>query len=458
MEDQRNWTDATYKTYCRPLAEPWPFPVAAGEKVEQTVTISLSGVPAAGTRPERRPGVELMWSDSGAPLPTLGLGMASHGEALGERERALLRALGPGHLRVDLDLGATRWVERLQEAAAEASALEAGLELALHLGETTEATLKELAHRLGSVGCPVRRVLVFRKGEMSTPSRWGALARRTLGPALPGVPFALGTDAFFAELNRGRPDPDVADLLCFSVNPQVHAFDELSMVETLEAQPMVVSTARSFPGDRPVTVSPVTLRMRFNPNATGPEPEPATGELPAAVDPRQMSLFAAAWTLGSVRALVAGGAASATYYETTGWRGVMEREAGPLLPERFPSEPGVVFPVYHVLADLCRDAGAEALLLESSNPLAAQALALRHEGRHRVLVANMESREQAVRVALPTGRYRGRVLDLESVAGAAALPEEFRASAPLSVDAAADGAADLTLGPWAVVTLEGEAG
>ena len=64
----------------------------------------------------------------------------------------------------------------------------------------------------------------------------------------------------------------------------------------------------------------------------------------------------------------------------------------------------------------------------------------------------------SVRVALPAGHYRGRVLDLESVTAAAAAPEEFRASAPLSLDAAAAGAVELTLGPWAIVTLEEETG
>ena len=32
MEDQRNWTDASYKTYVRPLALPWPYQIAKGEK------------------------------------------------------------------------------------------------------------------------------------------------------------------------------------------------------------------------------------------------------------------------------------------------------------------------------------------------------------------------------------------------------------------------------------------
>mgnify|MGYP006195238293 CR=1 FL=1 len=41
MEDQRNWTDASYKTYVRPLALPWPYTLEAGTELEQAVTPSL---------------------------------------------------------------------------------------------------------------------------------------------------------------------------------------------------------------------------------------------------------------------------------------------------------------------------------------------------------------------------------------------------------------------------------
>ncbi len=46
MEDQRNWTDASYKTYVRPLAKPWPFTLQAGEVLRQAVTLTCAG-PAA---------------------------------------------------------------------------------------------------------------------------------------------------------------------------------------------------------------------------------------------------------------------------------------------------------------------------------------------------------------------------------------------------------------------------
>jgi len=61
------------------------------------------------------------------------------------------------------------------------------------------------------------------------------------------------------------------DAVCYSANPQVHAFDNLSLVEALAGQAYTVTSARSFCGSRPVAVTPITLRPRFNPQAAAPE-------------------------------------------------------------------------------------------------------------------------------------------------------------------------------------------
>lgn len=41
MEDQRNWTDASFKTYNRPLALPFPFEIPAGEHVRQRIELTV---------------------------------------------------------------------------------------------------------------------------------------------------------------------------------------------------------------------------------------------------------------------------------------------------------------------------------------------------------------------------------------------------------------------------------
>ena len=74
--------------------------------------------------------------------------------------------------------------------------------------------------------------------------------------------------------------------------------------------------------------------------------------------------------------MVAGGVESVTYYETTGWRGVMEREAGSPAPQAFPSQSGDIFPLYHILADVGEFAGGQAAALEASDGLKLSGLAL----------------------------------------------------------------------------------
>jgi hypothetical protein len=228
------------------------------------------------------------------------------------------------------------------------------------------------------------------------------------------------------ELNSGRPPVDVLDFVCYSLQPQEHAFDNASLVETLEAQQATVQSARQFAGGRPIVVSPVTLKKRGNPYAKGPEPTTQANELPAQVDPRQATLFGAGWTLGSVKYLAESGVESVTYYETTGWRGVMETETGCPLPGSFPSRPGCAFPLYHVLADVGELAGGDVLSARSSSTLIADALALRRNGRTRCLVANFTGDRRTVEIRGLAGAARVRVLDETCFEEAIQSPETYR--------------------------------
>ena len=453
MEDQRNWTDASYKTYCTPLALPYPAEVTAGARVQQRIIVSFSGAAGAEAALDQTPTITV--SDRRTPLPRLGLGIASHGQPLSVTELDRLRALALDHLRVDLFFAETHYDAVLRQAADEARALGVSLHVALHLTDNAAAELNALARLALDHDIPVSTWLVFRQGEPSTSAHWVQLARERLADARPDAAFAGGTDAYFTQLNRGRPPLETLPLLdavSYSLNPQVHAFENVDLVETLAAQGATVTSARSFSGALPILVSTVTLKMRNNPDATGPAPEVPPGALPPQVDPRQMSLFGAVWTLGSLKSLTESDAASATYYETTGWRGVMETAAGSPLPDLFPSLPGAVFPMYHVFADVGQFAGGTVAVAESSAPLAADALVLEQGGRRRFMLANYSAETQTVRLPGVTGAARVRTLDETTVMEAMSDPTGFRA-AFRPARAGADGLA-LTLRPYAVATVD----
>src|ERR1700741_4607088 len=75
MEDQRNWTDASYKTYVRPLALPWPYSIPRGQTVDQRVTLTVSGSPSQVQIQDRSCSVTIGKPISGRSMPPLGIGL-----------------------------------------------------------------------------------------------------------------------------------------------------------------------------------------------------------------------------------------------------------------------------------------------------------------------------------------------------------------------------------------------
>jgi len=454
MEDQRNWTDASYKTYSTPLDLPFPVEVKTGTRVSQVITLTLKGqVPPLRAAP-RAEGLTFSIGQAPAgPLPRIGLGLVSHGQPLTGKELARLRALNLSHLRADLHLSRPGYPATLRRATAEAGALGVPLEIALFLSDDGAGELESFVAALDQVQPTVCTWLVFHEADQSTAEKGIRLARQHLAGYAPASRIGGGTSAYFTQLNRSRPPVEPLDLVSYSLNPQVHAFDNTSLVEALETQAVTVESARQFAGGLPIAISPITLRPRFNPSATGPEPEPAPGRLPSQVDVRQMSLLGAGWTAGSLKYVSESGVYSVTTYETSGWRGVMETEAGSSLPDLFPSLPGTVFPLYHVLADVGAFAGGQVVPTRSSDPLRVDGLAVRRDGQTRVILANLSPEPQRVTVQDFCPQVRVRTLDETNAEAAMTSPEDFCAQVGQLVQTTA-GALELHLLPYALARID----
>jgi hypothetical protein len=467
MEDQRNWTDASYKIFSTPLRLPYPAEVQAGTRISQNIELRVQDgrkAPAAAEGPGAGLSFGPVAGAAARPLPPIGLGVASHGQPLTAQEVERLRLLHLGHLRVDLRPADEGMESVLRRATEEAHALGVPLEMAVFLHETPQALqaqLERLRAAFVAVQPPVSAWLVYPAREVfwggSPTAEIVAAARPVLTALAPDAPFASGTDADFIFLQRNLPPLDLVDALAYSITPQVHAFDNLSLVETLGCQAATVASAARLGEGRPVFVSPVTLKLRHNPYATAAEPPTPPGQLPPPVDPRQLSLFGAGWTLGSVKYLAESGAARVTFFETTGWRGVMESAAGSSAPAKFPSLPGAVFPLYHVLADAGAFAGGEVIPARSSDPLAVDGMVLRKGGDLLALVANLTSEAQTVTLYGLPGNVEVRVLDAAAAEDAMRAPETFRA-VPGAPQRTADGRLDLALPPYAVARVAGSSG
>lgn len=443
MEDQRNWTDASYKTYSTPLDLPYPVEIAAGTPIEQQVFVALRG-PIPDDAIDRSRLTFTLDSPSGRRLPRIGLGSSSDRLPLAPADLARLRSLALAHLRVDLHLGDPAYVADLRRVTSEAIELGVGLEVAVFVSDSAEHELASLAEVVDNLHPPVYAWLVFHEAEPSTTGRWVRLARQYLSVSTPTARFGAGTNAYFTHLNRGRPPIDDLDLVCYSINPQVHAFDDASLVEALATQATTVVSARTFCDDVPIAVSPVTLRPRFNPDASGPAPEVPVDGVDEKVDPRQWTLLGAAWTLGSLKYLSESGVDSITYYETAGPCGVMERT--------LPGAAGEVFPLFHVLADVSAFVGGLVVPSRSSDPLLVDGLVLTRDGATRILLANFSAVSQQVWLQGIAGIVRLRILDDSTLDRYRS--EEVRVQSGESLESIA-GEVSIELPPYAIACIDG---
>jgi len=420
MEDQRNWSDASFKTYCTPLRIPIPQQVKPADSVHHVCTLTLGGaVKPVLPVVQGRPAQVSIATTPVFPLPPIGFCVARDAEPFTAREVERLKMLRPAHLRVDLRLSDARYVQTLERAVKESADIGAPLQLAAIVTDDAQGQLQRLRVEINRLKPSVAFWLVFHEGEEATNERWLAMAREALQSYAPGVLFAGGTLDWFTEVNRNRPTPDAAWFTCYSLNPQVHAFDNTTLVENLEAQAFTVESAKKFSA-KPIVISPITLRMRdkFGTHKTGFPPD---------VDPRQMSLFDAGWTIGSIaRLAMTGHVHSLTYYETKGWRGLMESERGSTMPDRFPSTPGAVFPLYHVFADIAEFGARQIYSTHCTHPLQAEALTLVDgKGRRRILVANLTEETQEIKIKSGTSAGRIRFLDETNFDQATRDPETF---------------------------------
>ena len=422
MEDQRNWTDASFKTYCTPLEIPYPVELANGTKISQKIRISVDGdfleaSPSVGR-------TVLTIGEVKSDLPLLGLQVSGEADDLTEQQIRRLKALNLDHLRVDLPLSDDSFVKDLRRATSQAKALGVSLQVVLGLGE--KPAFATLVEELKALQPPVSCWMV-RGGD---PDHY-QIARKHLAPIIAGAKIGVTRVTNFVELNRARPEDESIAVVGFAINPQIHAFDHASIVETLPIHADAVHSARQFAGDRLLIIGPITMAPQLLDGVDQPGGPPAGGPLPTYVDKRQVEPFTAAWTLGSIKYLADSGAHSATFFETVGWNGIMDADDVSSRPVEFPSRPGELFPVYDLLREFAEFKGGSVRRVDTSDDLAAVGLALHKPGRMRVLVSNLTGEAQTVTLR----GFSGKPVDVQ-VLGAKktkATPELFISLPPYGI-------------------------
>ena len=392
MEDQRNWTDASFKTYCTPLELDFPVQMKMGDSVSQVVELIVKTEAL-----QKNSEVEYVFSwnhDQISELPELGTALSSRKETMTGTEINLLKKLQVKYLRVELKMQEVGVRYVLEKATRESLLLACPLFVVLYFSDNYLAEYQQFADMSNELDVWIKYLLPVGENHLSFA------AFDELEPQIrkdfPGIQLGTGVNACFAELNRTRPIAEKADFVSFTICPQVHAFDCASLVENLAAQAEVIKSAKNLFKGKPIFISPVSLKQRFNVVATATEPESLAGTLPSSVDPQQMSVFAASWTLGSLKFLAQTGVDLISYYESVGWKGLIQGKYEPDCPVKFQAKANDIFPVYEAMKEIT--GFSQVLHSQSSHPLLFDGLVVKSKLETKLFLFSFSSEELEISI------------------------------------------------------------
>ncbi len=385
MEDQRNWTDASYKTYSRPLALPFPYRIGAGEHVAQQVRVTVDPV----RPPSARHGSDVIDLAPGGPFPRIGVSAATGPDPA----PALIASVGD-ELLVELDLAAPTW----RAALARAAGGDLPLDVRIVRDPSGDDALREVADALRDV--PLARVAAFSSSGASahvSDADTVAALRAALRNAGVAAPVVGGSRSHFTELNRELDRlPRDLDGLVTTVTPLFHALGTAQLVESVAMQRVVAAQTVGYAHGAPVHIGPVALRPRYNNVATGAQPAPTRSDLAEGYgahvtgddDARLSAPELAAWTVAAVAALAVPGVATLSLFEEWGPRGIRDTTGSP-------------YPVAAAVEALARLRGE--LLTGASPDGLVWAIGARDAASTTVLVANLDRAPRTVTVRTPEG-------------------------------------------------------
>jgi hypothetical protein len=188
MEDHRNWSDASFKTYVRPLALPWPYVLKAGESVKQSIRVSLSGSVPKGAAGGGAGGVSVKLGAAGkATMPPVGIAVPPEEIDHAVARLDLLKAMAPNQLVGHHDPRAGHGLKELYglRVLSEQTGAKAVLEIVVASPRETGRTGGPEARR--------HRRVPGRRSEVGAP-RWRASARAAARNPLRGSARGLSGD------------------------------------------------------------------------------------------------------------------------------------------------------------------------------------------------------------------------------------------------------------------------
>lgn len=297
MEDQRNWTDASYKIYSTPLELPFPVKVEKNEVFYQKITLSLSDIS------QLKPGTEKTVSLESVPCPVFGLYQSVLPNKLKDDNRLF------SFVRVDFRLFEELWESDVLAIINRNSKIRLPYYCVLYFSDNFESELQSFLNFVEKENLKERIHSIALLSSMDFLLADTSLKKilAVVRTYFPKARIGVGTDANFAQLNRNRPDTKGIDFLCYSIQPQEHASDMLSLVENILGQYDTVATSKTFADKKEIDIIALSIYRRFNANTDFIVKKEQSFDYEY-----KGSGFEAAWFIGSMHQLVTAGVQTIT--------------------------------------------------------------------------------------------------------------------------------------------------
>ncbi len=421
MEDQRNWSDASYKTYSRPLVDPFAYVIKAGETQRQSIRVTMTGAP---TQKGNTAGAALTFgAPSSQTVPQILLALQDGWLADEAQLQTLVHTGVKGFL---LRVTPENAADLLPTAKAhlQATAGQLDLEIVLDDDQPAAPQIAAVANACQSAGVTPAHVIALPAAFLASYQPSGAWPEG-LSPeesfaaaktAFPDAQIGAGMLTNFTELNRRRPDQCASDYIAHGNSATVHAADDTSVMQTLETLPQIFRSARSIAGDQGYRVGLTAIGMRTNPYGDGTVPNPDQKRLTMAVwDPRVRGLLGASWLVGVLAATQDSGVEAIALGAPVGPFGVLSSAQDVARPWFDDHSKAQVYPAFHVLRAL---SSAGDRLPLSGLPSGLAGVAVQNGERRRFVVANLTGQSQTMDfpaafmgAALDTDSFEAAVLD-----------------------------------------------
>ena len=302
-EDQRNWTDNTYKIYSGSLSEPRPFITSAGSSWKQSIEFEVGISKRTSADPTKILVREI------EALPSIGLQFNTDSLLTPDDLEKALILLEIDHLRINEE---ALTPQKIATTASSGLILETAL-LSPNKDEVLKAEVLQLSQRV-----PAGSRLLIQRESREVVEASDLPKNDSLNTYIPG------TDAYLVDLHREKFQ--FADSVSYSMAPTVHSTDTETIFKTLSTQRESIEFVQKHLAPQ-VFISPITFSTRGNPE-TGHSREQRINfaDLDSAM--RIRTIEGAAWTLGSIHAVASAGAFSGSWHELFGEYGIIYSQSG----------------------------------------------------------------------------------------------------------------------------------